>query len=317
MSGGAGWSGPNLERAQLVLDDLENPLPEPRIKFEKAFAWGVEGAKGGSPNHEAEAWGNEAARAAVHGTREEFERAAAVLLDAYYPRELAYGQKAIGIGANEVLTPDNHSHQHLCGVSMGRIAAVRSGHPELLRRSGELLRAWSSLLQAVATPAPYYFVCSAGYRSPGKPVWWQATAWLRQLMGVPGPMPEFERNPRLWRDRASAAVRALRYLQHPRDLETEESLDDLAGAAKVGPAGVKLKHEVLVYRKDGDRHLVIIPRPEHGAPGKEVCDWVEVPHGLKTFKLTMAGVRYGLNWQDPPPKPPRGARLIRFPATWD
>lgn len=313
-AGGAGYSGPALERAQLLLDDLESPLPQPRVQFEQRWAWGTKGAKQASPNHEAEAWNNEAVRAALHGTPAQFNTAAQVLLDAYYPRELGTGAQGIGLGAGEVLVPDNHTHQHLVGVGMGRIAAVLSGRKELMEKSGELLRAWSSALQALATPAPYYFVGSAGYRSPHMPLWFYGTAWLRQVLGQPGPLPEFVRKPQGWRDPAAACVRAIRYLQSRGP--DGKVRDDLAGASKVEAAGVKLKTQVLVYRKDGDRHLVVIPRPKGGGPADGVCDWLEVPHGLSTYKATMSGCRAGFNWQTKPPDPPKGAYVVEFPSTW-
>jgi hypothetical protein len=308
--GGAGWSGPLLGRAQGILDFLDDP-GAPRVPYDSRYAWGPEGASKSSPNHEANAWTGEAVRAATEGTPEQKERAFQVLLDAYFPRELGPGETAIGLWAGEQLCPDNHTHQHLAGTAMARVAAVKSGHPELLRRSAELLRTTSAALQALASPAPSFFVCSAGFRCHGRPMWWWGTAFLRQLMGQPGPMKKWK--PELWRDRAAVAVRAIRWLQGT-DPATGKRRDDLGGADKVGPAGCRLKFETLVYRGK-DRHLVVIPKPKGGGL-KGVCDWVLVPWG-KTYEATMAQVTFGLDWSTPPPKPPAGAELIRFPSMWD
>lgn len=304
--GGAGWSGPLLERAQGILDNLEDPHSPP-VLYNAKFAWGPEGAAQSSPNHEANAWTGEAVRATIHGTPEQKDRAISVLLDAYFPRELGPGGKAIGLWAGEQLCPDNHTHQHLAGTAMARVAAVKSGHPDLLARSAELLRTTSAAFQALATPAPSYFMCSAGMRCPETgPIWWWGTAFLRQLMGQPTDVKN-------WQDRAAVAVRALRWLQGT-DEQTGKRRDDLGGADKVGPAGCKLKFETLVYRGN-DRHLVVLPKPKNGAP-KGVCDWVMVPWGLNSYKATMDAATFGLDWQTPPPEPPAGAELIKFPAMW-
>lgn len=305
---GKGYSGPLLERNQQVLDFLEKAGPV--IPFQANFAWGPEGAKLSSPNHEAEAWCCEAARAAANGEADAFERAAEVLMTAYFPRELGTGPKGIGLWAGEQLAPDNHTHQHLIGTGMARVAAFLSRRRDLLDLSGELLRVTAGALRALATPEQL-FISSAGFRArEGQPpAWWAGTAWLRQVHGLPGPMPEFQRNPANWRSGQGACVRAIRWLQ--------AQGDDLGGAAEAGPSGCKLKFPVSVYRKDGDRHLVVIPKPE-GAPAKEVCDWVEVQHGLfKSYKAFLGSVRYGHNWTKAPPAPPRDAVLIRFPATWE
>ncbi len=305
---GKGYSGPLLERNQQVLDFLEKVGPA--VPFLAGWAWGPEGARKSSPNHEAEAWGCEAARAAANGEEVAFERAAEVLLTAYFPRELGTGLRGIGLWAGEQLAPDNHSHQHLIGTSMARVAAFLSGRRDLLELSGELLRVTAGALRALATPGQLY-ISSAGLRAPeGKPpAWWAGTAWLRQVHGLPGPMPEFERNPSNWRSGQGACVRAIRWLQNQGD--------DLGGAASVGALGCKLKFPVTVYRKDGDRHLVVMPKPREGVPKGEACDWVEVPHGrFGTYAEFLADVYYGHNWTTKPPAPPAGASVIHFPSTW-
>lgn len=304
---GKGYSGPLLERNQQVLDFLEKVGPA--VPFLPGWAWGPDGAKESSPNHEAEAWCCEAARAAANGEEEAFERAAEVLLGAYFPRELGTGPNGIGLWAGEELAPDNHSHQHLIGTSMARVAAFLSKRPDLLELSGELLRVTAGALLSLSTPRQL-FISSAGLRAlEGEPpAWWAGTAWLRQVRGLPGPMPEFTENPSNWRSGAGACVRAIRWLQ--------SQGDDLGGAGGVSARGCKLRFPVVVYRKDGDRHLVVMPKPA-GAPRKEVCDWVEVPHGnFKTYAKFLDAVRYGHNWTKTPLTPPKGAEVIHFPATW-
>jgi hypothetical protein len=312
-SGGAGWSGPILDRQQKILDWVAGGAAVP---FNASFAWPAEGVREGSPNHECGAWTGEAVRAIKGGTRAEQDRAFGVLLGKYFPRELGPGKEAIGLRVSEQTCPDNHTHQHDQGVAMARVAAVlahKAGHPsagELMERSGQLLRATSSLFQALATPGPDFFVCGPGMRSPGRPVWWWGTAFLRQIMGQPGPMENFAvkaGRPDLLRDRAAVAVRAIRWLQGEGD--------DLGGAALVGPAGVALKYEMTVYRGT-DQHLAVIVRPSSGNLPKLACDWVRVKWGLKDFEATSKQVEYGLNWSVAPPLPPKGAQVLRFPAMW-
>jgi hypothetical protein len=337
--GGAGYSGPVLKRSQLLLDDIHHPISPPRVVYETKWAWPEEGVRQSSPNHEAGAWNNEAVRAALHGTPKEFERAKEVLLNAYYPRELGYSEKGIGIGANELICPDNHTHQHLNGVAMGRIAAVISQDEELLDKSEKLMQAWVSMLTVLATPGPDYFVGSAGFRSPHKPYWYYGTSFLRQVMGQPGPMPEFERKKERWMDLASAPIRAIRWLQNPVICPKcglslispscsschDFLLDSPSGHALGLKEGFKnfthshsdlpkMKTTIQVYRKTGARHLVVIPRPDFDVKG--VCDWVEVPHGIHNFKKTMEAMRFGLNWETLVPDPPKGAKMYEFPVTW-
>lgn len=346
--GGAGYSGPVLKRSQLLLDDIHNPINPPRVIYEPKWAWPEEGVRQSSPNHEAGAWANEAVRAALHGDDKQFERAKEVLLNGYYPRELGYGEKGIGIGANELLTPDNHTHQHLNGVAMGRVAAVISQDENLLFRSAQLMQDWVSMLTVLATPAPDYFVGSAGFRVPhdkngnyDRPQWYYGTAFLRQIMGQPGPMPEFQRKPERWMDLASAPIRAIKWLQNPVICPkcglslispscgpTHTFLHVSSVTQRVGTQSLlvktgleiksltlpKMKTTIQVYRKEGDRHLVIIPKPSFDV--KDVCDWVEVPHGIHNYKKTMEAMKFGLNWETPVPDPPKGAKMYEFPMTW-
>lgn len=304
--GGTGWSGPLLDRAQKILQNLEGRGPA--VPFAPGWAWGPEGAKASSPNHEANDWSQEAVRATLGGDPADKERAFRVLLDEYIPREIGPGEKAVGLWSSEQLCPDNHTHQHLPGCSLARVAAVKSGHLQLLERTGELLRAVARTLVTVASPAPDFYVCSAGLRSKGQPIFWWGTAWLRALHGIDPPMPGWERfgRPSLWDDRAAASIRAIRWLR--------SQPNGLAGADREAPGSVKLKWPVDIYRGP-DRHLVIFPQPK-GGPGKEVADWVEMPWGLRDYAVTMKAAKYGLNWKTPPPKPPAGAELIRFPAMW-
>ena len=304
--GGAGYSGPLLDRGQELIDDLENPQKgPPRVKFDPAWAWGPDGVKASSPNHEGNAWTIEAVRAAKFGTPEQFAKAKDVLLTAYYPRELAFGGRGVGIWSSETLSPDNHTHQQLSATMLGRVAAWISKDPELMEKSGELLCATAAMLKALASPEPNYYVGSPGLRSPGKPLWYWGTAWLRQLMKQPGPMPEFLRKPLLWNDRSALALRALRYLQ--------EQGDDLAGAADATDVGKsKLKYKVTVYRGQ-DKHLAVIEKPQKQVPNN-VCDWVEFSW-LEKYKDCMEATQFGLNWGTEPPEPPADAQVIQFP-TW-
>jgi hypothetical protein len=304
--GGAGYSGPLLERGQNLMDDLENPQKgPPRVQYDPAWAWGRMGLKPAHPTMKVTPGRSKRRGRRSSARRSNSPKAKDVLLTAYYPRELAYGERAVGIWSSEMLDPDNHTHQQLSATMMGRIAAWVSKDSELLEKSGELLCATAALLKTLASPAPHYYIGSPGMRSPGKPLWYWGTAWLRQLMNQPGPMPEFLRNPSLWNDRSALALRALRYLQLQGD--------DLSGAfAATDISKSKLKYKVTVYRGQ-NRHLAVIEKPQSQSPGN-VCDWVEFPW-LDEYKACSEAMKFGLDWSDGPPDPPAGAQPVQFP-TW-
>lgn len=313
--GGAGYSGPLLQRGQDVLDDYERSTslidgkahiahaPDPAVRFEQGWAWGPAGVNQSSRNHEANAWTVECARAALGGTPEQFAAARKVLLDAYYPRELG------AFESTEMLVPDAHTHQYTSAYGMERVAAWMSKDPELLERSLEHLCIASVIFTALASPAPNFFMGSPGMRSPGKPSWYAGTAWLRLLKGNPVPMPEFspQHGEGPWKDRTALGLRALRYLMSVKD----PGLDEVQQATlQTWLPKAKMKYQLTVYR-GRDRHLAVIDQPKGKAP-QNVCDWVLVPW-LDTYQATAAQMQFGLNWQTPPPAPPPGAQVIHFP----
>lgn len=320
-SGGAGWSGPILERGSKVLDSYEGLGPP--VPYEAKWAWGEDGANQASDNHEAGAWNTETARAAANREELHLQRATAVVLSAYYPRELARGPRAVGLFGRETMCPDNHTHQHLNGTGLGRVAAVESGRPDLLEASEEHTRVTIGAGLAVATPYPQLFACSAGTRSPGeRPAYWNLAAFLRQAMGLPGPMPEFERNPGNWRAGMANGVRALRLLQQRAASGAAGGDQFLASLAQsrgrgIKPAGCPVKWPFTVYRRDGVKTLVVMDRPAGDLPAhaEEFCDWAEFPHDARDFRQFQAAIRCGHGWLVRPPDPPRGAVEIRFPAT--
>lgn len=330
--GGAGYSGPALERAHRLLDFADEHGPP--VPLEKKWEWGPDGAPQSSPNHEAEVWTTNAAIAAANHDAKAFERAKGVLLEAYYPRELARGPRAVGLWASETLCPDNHTHQHLAGPPMGRVAAVLSQDSDLLRLSGEHLAVTVGALRAFATaPANHaalrpgdLLMASAGTRCHGKPVWWAGAAFLRAAhlySRTPGldtraramaPMPEYAKNPSLWRDGVSVGVRALRWLaERPPEVgDKEPSLPELPET----PLPCAVKYPVRVHR--GRRViLVVMERPRGGRPvPQQVCDWVEFPAAPRDFRDLTQQTRWGNDFQTPPPDPPDGP-VIRFPSPWE
>lgn len=307
--GGAGYSGPLLSRGQRLNDDLEvtdngKAKGLPALPFDPKWAWGPEGAPKSSPNHEAMDWNIECARAALWGTAEQFERAKDVLVSTYYPQELAQGPKGIGLWTSETLCPGNHDHQHLCGTSFARVAAVVSKDRELLELSGELCRRTARLFLSLSTPDLQ--VWSVGLRSQHMPMHRVSTGWLRMVTGIAVPLPDLKRKPALWGDQMYASLRALRWLL--------KRGDDLGGAADEKPGPVPLKFAVTVYRAK-DRHLAVMERDPALEGRPDVCDWIEVPYIAKPdSKKTAKQAMYGLNFEKPAPEPPKGAVIIHHPG---
>ena len=158
-----------------------------------------------------------------------------------------------------------------------------------------------------------------GYRDHegGVPKSWYGTAWLRQALRLPGPLPAFVgRNAEAnWSDRAAVSIRALRWLQ-------EVTIDPDTGLADISLAGVEpfharhsvLRHEVRVYRWPAG-YLAVLPRPR-GKRGmaSDVTSWVQVIYAGRRTPTTTTGVTCGEDWTSRPPRPPRGAELIVIPG---
>lgn len=340
MAGG-GWEKTLLPRGAAVMDVLE-ALPGAELPpFNANLAWGPEGAKKASPNHETEAWCIEAARAAIAFARSgadldlrDFERARDVLLTAFFPREFQEGPLGVGLWASEQFCPDNHGGQHLVST-MARIAAVISEDPELLTVSARLMRTTAQALLSVAAPdlsvwapgmrpVPKKVKGPNGERLYNLPVSGVATEWLRELLSVPhGPaldsrvhdIVKAARVRKNWTHPQYLAVRALRWLRWRGDLAT------WVPAAKLGdpflwaaPCFLKLK--MTVWRSRGG-HLAIIdqPRSRPGAkPITGVCDWVWCPYPTEGRTELTKLVQCGFDWQTLPPLPPKGSQMVVFPG---
>lgn len=309
--GGAGWSRINLGRATALLDYLEGVPGAKRVEYAAELAWGPDGVTSASSNHDAEAWGNELVRAAVCGTPDQLKAASATVVVGYFPRELAIGSRGVGLWADEQGCPDPHGGQHLVGTSMTRLAAVITGDRGLLDWTGQLMRAAARALRAVATPDLQ--VWTVGFRDAGNlvPLSGVATAWLRQVRRDVDHVQQIselagKNAARNWVDPMFVAVRALRYLQ-------DHLHDDLGGAPSEPIGPTTLKFAQTAYRGH-DAHLVVLPKQDR-MPGVEVCDWVLVPYLPKPdLQRTGPAVRWGNNWQTPPPAPPPGSYAIQFPG---
>lgn len=329
-----GWEKTLLPRGVALLDvleDLPGAVPPP---YNPNLAWGPLGAKQGSPNHEAESWSIEAARAAVAfrgdttvgGQRvEQWAAARDVLLGAYFPRELAEGPNGVGLWASEQFCPDSHGGQHLVGPTLSRIAAVLSGDQELLEQSGRLLRTTAQALLCVASPDLQ--VWAAGmrpipmtakgpngerlYRPPFSGV---ASEWLRELLGAPhgkalhsgGALTDRQRAKveANWRSPQYLAVRGLRWLRinDPDDGAFDRTLT-------LAPCALKLK--MTVWRAKAG-HLSVIDKPVSRPGGKPiagVCDWLLVP-----YPASEKTVQCGFDFQTPAPTPPHNAKMLIFPG---
>jgi hypothetical protein len=324
--GGKGWSKVALGRGVEVLDALEEIAEPPAYAADLAL--GPLGGKQTSPNHEATLWSAEALRAAAFGTRAEWQRARDVILRAYLPREMpdldlkpAPGVARIGLWAGEQMAPDNHTHQHLPGPTLSRLAAVLRGDRELLELTGVLLRRTANALCAVATPRhvnghPYagrLQMWSAGLRAKGRPVAYIGTLWLRTLVeGDPGVgsfdfLLDAKRAARNWRDPMHVCLRGLRILRGMMGRPPP-----LALAQRISPRGCAVKHPMAVHRW-ADGHLAVMPRSAALEGKREVCDWVLVRYG-GDLEGQAKSVEWSNDWEKAPPRPPRGAETIEFPG---
>jgi len=355
MAQGKGYSGPLLELCMDVVRDYEErasakahgiTMPPETAWPPSMFDWGPDGAPSSSDNHETMAWCGSAALAAL--TREQqperWRRRREVLIGSvdrdgkphgYYAREFT-----TGLWGREQCAPDNHWHQHAPGT-LGRLAAVESQDPELLRLSEQWIDWMAITMAAFSTPDGQVWAVGMRGPEPNPPTSFHGTAFNRLLRGFPGPLPELDDAPRAvpekaakqeaerlakaqrnWEDASFAGLRALRYLQsigdeavskwNPDSAIDASAFDDIARRAPE----VTLKWPVRVYR-GRDRFLAVLvpggPKNKAGIPAAEVCDWVEVPYlDSPSLKATGAQVRCGYNWKTPPPKPPKDAVEVVF-----
>lgn len=297
--GKSDWSHVLIPRGAAILDRLEaieakkaGPAP-PLPPFASGLAWGAEGAKESSPNHEAQAWGFEAVRAWLAGDGR-FLAAKGVLLDAYFPRELARGPRGVGVQTSEQNCPSSHDAQHRNGTSFARLAAWLSKDPALLKASEELML--TTIRAKLCTASADLTVCSPGMRCPGKPVFAGDSDWLRVALGH---RPEAAGTAT---DQFYVSVRCLAYLRRAGD-------PLLAKTAKMtlnDRAPCTLKYPMDVYRGNG-WYYAEMPKPKNGKLPGQVCDWVLCVDGHDP--------QYGLNWQTAPaPMPGKAAERIHFPG---
>lgn len=281
------WSHVLIPRGAQLMDAIEG-VKGSAPAYSAALAFPASGVKQASPNHYAEAWGIEAARAAyarrmattslgIDQAVADFQAAKRVILDAYVPRELGPGPLHVGLWASEQGCPSSHDGQHLNGVSFARLAAWLSKDPELLAATEEILLANVRALLCVATPG--LDVWQAGMRAPGKPVSACASAWLKMACGITGPhLADL-------RDQFYLQTRVLYYLRRQKD----PLLAKTAKMTDADAAPCTLKHRMLVYDCPGG-HVSVIPDPVPGA--KDVCSWVRVVGGRVDFST---------DWADPAP----------------
>jgi hypothetical protein len=293
------WSHVLIPRGASLLDHLEavaakKPGPPPPVPpYAAGVAWGVDGAKEGSPNHEAQAWAFEAVRAWLAGDGR-FLAAKAVLLEAYFPREMGRGPRGIGLQASEQNCPSSHDAQHRNGTSFARLAAFLSKDPELLAASEELLLA--TVKAKLCTANADLTVCAPGMRSPGKPTFAGDSDWLRVALGHPPKAKGIDT------DQFYIAVRCLEYLRRAGDpllaRTAKMTLNDRA------PCVLKLAMDV--YRGAG-WYYAEMPKPKDGKIPGQVCDWVLAIDGREP--------QYGLSWQTAPaPMPGKADQRIHFPG---
>jgi hypothetical protein len=313
---GSGWSGNALRYGAETQDWAEGG---PEAPYQPGLDISVEDKAETSENHEAELLGIGSLHSALGaskglpGAATRWAAHRKSLLSFYLPRELARGAEGVGLGGGEGLVPDAHTHQHLAGVMASRAAAVVMKDRELLDDTLELVLRWVRAFRAISTPRG--FVCGPGLRTKDKPYWGSATAFLRQYLMLPGPLPHLDlakgdkdRAERNWVDPFNLPVRILRWLQ-------QSGLDKLpTDPVSIKPAGCNLKLPMIVYRKEGVGHLAVIPKPTGriSAPKSEVCDWCYVPHNVSSMQELTNRVEFGKDWKTPPPAPPRGAIEIVF-----
>lgn len=309
--GGRGWSKIVLGRQTMVLDQLEGLRG--RVEFAPDLAWDEKGAAQSSHNHEGNAWTAEALRALINGNKEQLDRALDVLVRAYFGRELSE------LWGPEQFAPAAHDHQELAATSLSRVVAVMARqmmHPdasELLKLSSQLLCKTVSAMKAVATPDLQ--VWSAGMRpmqvegsNPPKylpPRASMSTAWLRMVLTKDSGLPSLrgKRATQVLRDPGMVCLRALKWLL--------DHGDDLGGAAAAPIGGCTLRVPMVVYRGDG-AHLAVLEQTP-AAPSRAVCHWCLVPYlGKRSDERTGEAIRFGTDWRDSAPEPPRGSYTIRF-----
>lgn len=298
--GKSDWSHVLIPRLGAIADALsgdKNAAPSVLPEYSAGLAWGVEGARQGSDNHEAQAWTGEAVRAwlAKDGR---FLAAKAVLLEAYFPREMGRGPRGVGLQAHEQGCPSSHDAQHRNGTSFARLAAWLSQDRELLAASEELLL--TTVRAKLCTAGANLTVCSPGMRCPGKPVFAGDTAWLRVALGKDTGVKT------VGTDQFYVGTRALQYLRRAGD----PLLAKTATMTAADAAPCVLRYPMDVYRggQPGNGwYYAEMAKPKDGRPLDHPCDWVLAIDGQEP--------QFSLNRQrQPPPMPGKPDQRIHFPG---
>jgi len=303
-----GWEKKLLPGAVEMANLLEG-LPGARLPdFDPALAWGVDSAEDATVNHEALAWGREMLRAALavkagqKGAAEQFVAAKQVLQLAYFPREMAEGDRGVGLWGREPMCGDTHGGFHLAGLMMIVAAAEVSRNAELRSWVYPLVSRTVRALLCVASRSGE--VWSAGLRAMegNLPRATAATEWLREMTGRPhGSLLTGKKAAANWRVQAYLAVRLARYLGP--EWRRDHGLDQMT------PAPCPLKYGMVVYRWPTG-HLAVIPQAP-GTPAKGLWNWVRCEYSGDGSKVLS--VEASRDFEAQPPLPFAGARRIDFP----
>lgn len=302
-----GWERILIPRCGALVDAYAKGFPvSMTVPKVESLIWTTSGEKQSSDNHEAMAWAGELARAAAWGTAKEYELARAVVLW-WIDQEL----RVVGLWRHEQGTSTPHGGMHLDALVTARCAFDHQADREGLAASDRHWSATAEFLEHGATLGGS--VILPGDRDPNGPIAEQATAFLRELVGLPhrGPLAPASRLVKKgWPGDFWVCVRGLQALRAHHAVPKPP----LVGG---GPLPL-LRRPMRLTEGDGWHFAELAPPPPDGSL-HDVCDWVLVDHAKHDGAIirSATGAKWSLEWAIPAPELPAGDHRVATSPRWE
>lgn len=296
-----GWERALIPRCGALVDAYAKGFPASlTVTRDESLIWPTAGVSQSSDNHEPMAWAAELARAAAWGTAKDYELARATALW-WIDQEL----RGVGLWRHEQATSTPHGGMHLDALVTTRCGFEFNGDAEGLAASDRHWQATMALFRAGATPGGS--VILPGDRDPNGPIAEQATAFYRELTGLPhrGPLAPTTRLQRKgWPGDFWVAVRGVLALR---------GHGELPPVQKSAPLPF-LRRPMRLVR--GERwHYAEV---DTDAGIRDLCDWILVDHEKHDGALlsSSAGLEFGLEGAKEKPGLPGGGAVESRSPGW-